>query len=67
MATSPIVTQPLYPLVLTHDEIIALSSAVVLLRETLLATGKMDSRALTTVKNLESIVEKLPEEEWFDE
>lgn len=63
----PIVAQPLWPLVLTHDELIALAGAVDLLRETLLATGRLDQRDLTTVKNLESIAEKLPEQEWFEQ
>ncbi len=64
-------TQPTYTLILTHDEIIALAGSLDLLRETLLAqmraTMKASARDLTTVKNIESIAEKLPDETWFEE
>jgi hypothetical protein len=59
--------QPIYPLVLTHDEIIALAGALDLLRETLLAQKKLSVRDLTTVKNIESVASKLPDEAWFEE
>jgi len=70
MATSA-VPQPIYIFALTHDEIIALAGALDLLREALLAqmrvTLKADARDLTTIKNIESIAEKLPDEKWFEE
>ena len=66
MATT-VVPQPTYTLELTHDEIIALAGSLDLLRETLLAQGKFSVRDMTTIKNIESIAEKLPDEEWFQE
>jgi hypothetical protein len=57
----------MYILALTHDEIIALAGSLDLLRETLLDQRNISARDLTTIKNIESIAEKLPDEKWFEE
>ena len=61
------VPQPIYIFALTHDEVIALAGALDLLRETLLDQRNISARDLTTIKNIESIAEKMPDEEWFEE
>lgn len=66
MAT-PALPQPTYTLVLTHDEIIALAGALSFLRENFLARVTLAAMDLTTIKNIEAIAEKLPDEKWFEE
>jgi hypothetical protein len=61
------IVQPIWVVALTHDEVIALAGSLDLLRETLLQQGALSLRDLTTVKNIESIAGKMPEEEWFEE
>lgn len=63
-------TELTYILALTHDEIIALAHSLDLLRETLLVLGNGSislPRDLTTIKNIDAIAEKLPDEQWFEE
>lgn len=61
------IVQPIWIVALTHDEVIALAGSLDLLRETLLQKGALSLRDLTTVKNIESIAKKMPEEDWFEE
>ena len=66
MATH-VVPQPTYTFELTHDEVIAFAGALDALREALLASGKLTARDVTTIRNIESMASKMPDEEWFEE